>query len=700
MKKSLSSPLVTASNNIVSFGGNSSVKLKSVQKDVINFSKFLNTQNKEINRIKLPEKRKIKELANLNIASSFGSPGGLLSSLLGGALDVAGFLGNMFPPRGKPGAPQNPRGMKPQAPKVTGSKLQFSGLKSVGIVNAVFAGLDFAQGLAEGESAGQAASGAVGNLAGSLLGGAIGQALIPIPGLGFVVGSMAGGFLGGWTGDRAYELATGGAGGVSGKVEERLKSQEAQQKASVQEDNFANIITKFDESVGKFENFVYKSFGNVINAAASAAGQEENLEWGAEYPDDQQGSGDVTGEYEDVMAEGGKLPSSAIKTSGFGKRWGRDHNGNDYAGSGVDFQPVSVIQPGKVIHAGPLGTAGNAVIIDHPDGTTTKYFHLMDNSIKVKAGSNITPGQVVGNVGSTGSSTAPHLHFEVWRNGKPQDPTADADRYFRFGGNVKVKPKASASGAGSNVFNLEIHSVGENESQRSGLIRSMIDPEGTVSKSLMSEYGSYPSGFRDLGGPKRGLNLLETDMKRGVEYNAQRLINILKKHPEVQFNLFAGHNDVTIGSTGAPGEKEYNKQVAERISQMAKDMKLSNIKYHPSVIANDPNDPNANWNKAKRMRDAALGMGGPDLTPEVAAAYQSRMIENIQQYPSYNQLQQVTTIIPMMMGNQGGGQQKPIFIPVGGGGGGGGTVIMPGPSEGQLVNSLMKTMLLTNLSAS
>ena len=208
MKKILSSPLVAASNNIISFSGDSSRKLKGIQRDAINFSKFLNTQNKEINKIKLPEKRKIKELANLNIVSSFGSPGNLLSSLLGGALDVAGFLGNMFPPRGKMGAPQNTRGLRPPKPMISGSKLQFGGLKSVGILNAVFSGLDFAQGLAEGESAGQAASGAVGNLAGSLLGGAIGQALIPIPGLGFVIGSMAGGFLGGYTGDRAYELAT------------------------------------------------------------------------------------------------------------------------------------------------------------------------------------------------------------------------------------------------------------------------------------------------------------------------------------------------------------------------------------------------------------------------------------------------------------------------------------------------------------
>jgi murein DD-endopeptidase MepM/ murein hydrolase activator NlpD len=695
MKKVLSSPLVSASNNIISFSGDSSRRLKGIQRDVVDFSKFLNTQNEEINRIKLPEKRKIKELANLNIASSFGSPGNLLSSLLGGALDVAGFLGNMFPPRGKMGAPQNTRGLRPPKPMVSGSKLQFGGLKSVGILNAVFSGLDFAQGLAEGESTGQAASGAVGNLAGSLLGGAIGQALIPIPGLGFVIGSMAGGFLGGWTGDRAYELATGGAGGVSGKVEEKLKAQEQQQKASVQEDSFANIITKFDESVGKFENFVYRSFGNVINAAASAAGSDQMMmDYGLD-PDVVPTVPELPGEIQDMIAEGGDIPSRVV-SSPFGMRDGRPHTGVDYPRP--NGTPVSVIQPGQVSYAGWLDGYGYSVIISHPGGLSTLYGHL--SRINTSNGQQVEPGTVIGNTGSTGRSTGPHVHFEV-RRGSERLPisNSEGDKYFRFGGNIKVKPKAGVSGAGSNVFNLEIHSVGENESQRSGLIRSVIDPEGTVSKSLMSEYGSYPSGFRDLGGPKRGLNLLETDMKRGVEYNAQRLINILKKHPEVQFNLFAGHNDVTTGSTGAPGEREYNKQVAERISQMARDMKLSNIKYHPSVIANDPNDPNANWNRSKRMRDAALGMGGDDLTLETAAAYKSRMIENLQQYPSYNQLQQVTTIIPMMMGNQGGGQQKPVFIPVGGGGGGG-TVIMPGPDEGQLVNSLMKTILLTNLSAS
>ena len=84
----------------------------------------------------------------------------------------------------------------------------------------------------------------------------------------------------------------------------------------------------------------------------------------------------------------------------------------------------------------------------------------------------------------------------------------------------------------------------------------------------------------------------------------------------------------------------------------------------------------------------------------IAAAPMEQMVmpQNIQYYPSYNQAGGASVIMPIMMGGGGGGgqQSKPVFIPMGGGGG---TMILPGPSEGQVVNSLMKTMLLTNLSA-
>ena len=74
---------------------------------------------------------------------------------------------------------------------------------------------------------------------------------------------------------------------------------------------------------------------------------------------------------------------------------------------------------------------------------------------------------------------------------------------------------------------------------------------------------------------------------------------------------------------------------------------------------------------------------------------QSLMLE---QYPTYNQQQSSTTIVPILMSAGGGGQQRPQVISVGGGGGGGQTIMLPGPSGGQVLNSLLKTMLLTNLS--
>jgi hypothetical protein len=90
----------------------------------------------------------------------------------------------------------------------------------------------------------------------------------------------------------------------------------------------------------------------------------------------------------------------------------------------------------------------------------------------------------------------------------------------------------------------------------------------------------------------------------------------------------------------------------------------------------------------------------PTTTPQVQSIPKPLVTQRkLEQYPTYNQQQSSVTIMPIMMGgNQGGGgqQQKPVFIPVGGGGGG--TVVLPGPSEGQIVNSLIKSMLLTNLS--
>lgn len=97
--------------------------------------------------------------------------------------------------------------------------------------------------------------------------------------------------------------------------------------------------------------------------------------------------------------------------------------------SGIDMgapygTPIYASNSGKVIYSGWYGGYGKVVIIDHGkinnQNTSTLYAHMSASSVNV--GDFITKGQKVGNIGSTGYSTGPHLHFEVRKNGQTQNP--------------------------------------------------------------------------------------------------------------------------------------------------------------------------------------------------------------------------------------------------------------------------------------
>lgn len=83
---------------------------------------------------------------------------------------------------------------------------------------------------------------------------------------------------------------------------------------------------------------------------------------------------------------------------------------------------INAAGDGTVIFAGWYGAYGNTVIVDHGNGFSTLYGHM--SSIAVSTGQVVKAGQKVGNVGSTGWSTGPHLHFEVRKNGTPTNPMA------------------------------------------------------------------------------------------------------------------------------------------------------------------------------------------------------------------------------------------------------------------------------------
>ncbi|MBI3395686.1 MAG: peptidoglycan DD-metalloendopeptidase family protein [Spirochaetia bacterium] len=94
---------------------------------------------------------------------------------------------------------------------------------------------------------------------------------------------------------------------------------------------------------------------------------------------------------------------------------------------GVDFaaatgSPVLASADGRVAFAGEYGGYGKLVILGHDFGYQTYYGHLSE--IKVKAGQEIKSGSVVGGVGATGRATGPHLHFEIRKMGRFQNPLA------------------------------------------------------------------------------------------------------------------------------------------------------------------------------------------------------------------------------------------------------------------------------------
>lgn len=96
------------------------------------------------------------------------------------------------------------------------------------------------------------------------------------------------------------------------------------------------------------------------------------------------------------------------------------HRGLDIANKAQP--PVLAADSGRVTVAGwpDSGGYGNRVMIDHGNGLTTLYAHM--SSISVSVGQTVNRGDVIGNVGSTGRSTGPHLHFEIRRGGELLDP--------------------------------------------------------------------------------------------------------------------------------------------------------------------------------------------------------------------------------------------------------------------------------------
>ncbi|MBS93116.1 MAG: hypothetical protein CL799_01530 [Chromatiales bacterium] len=127
----------------------------------------------------------------------------------------------------------------------------------------------------------------------------------------------------------------------------------------------------------------------------------------------------------------GRPIKSGWLSSYFGKRsdpisgkssW---HRGIDFAGKRGN--EIIAVGDGVVSWSGDRYGYGNMVEVKHGNGYVTRYAHNQQNLVAI--GDQVNQGQTIALMGSTGRSTGPHVHFEVWRNGKAVDPTKYVHRH-------------------------------------------------------------------------------------------------------------------------------------------------------------------------------------------------------------------------------------------------------------------------------
>lgn len=154
-------------------------------------------------------------------------------------------------------------------------------------------------------------------------------------------------------------------------------------------------------------------------------------------------------EPEPILVIGEPVPGHEVN-SPFGLRrmpWenhGRLHEGVDIAAP--IGKPVLAAADGFVMRSGHSPTYGRYVELVHAEGLTTLYAHLgRIDARAVKRGAKIAAGEAIGRIGSSGTSTGPHVHFEIRKKNKPLNPTAFMGREFATAEELPLKAAARYS---------------------------------------------------------------------------------------------------------------------------------------------------------------------------------------------------------------------------------------------------------------
>lgn len=214
------------------------------------------------------------------------------------------------------------------------------------------------------------------------------------------------------------------------EIKQELEGQQAELEAELEEANqlIIRISADIENNAAILEEFAAaekQAETNVANMVIALENQRRAEEAAAAAAAAATGGGGGGGG--SAVGTGSFLwpaPTSTYITSRFGLRIHpvtgvqKSHTGTDIgAGAGDN---VLAAAPGVVTMASWNGGYGNCVMIDHGNGYQTLYAHM--SSIAVSNGAAVSAGSVIGYVGSTGVSTGPHLHFEVWASGSRIDP--------------------------------------------------------------------------------------------------------------------------------------------------------------------------------------------------------------------------------------------------------------------------------------
>lgn len=130
------------------------------------------------------------------------------------------------------------------------------------------------------------------------------------------------------------------------------------------------------------------------------------------------------------------LPVSGRLTSCFCMRWGTMHWGIDIAAP--TGTPIAAPEAAVVLEAGTSGGFGNVIYLQHETGDVTVYGHM--SKVLVEPGQIVLAGDIIGEVGSTGYSTGPHLHFETYRGGLDGERMDPADWLLERGIDIAALP--------------------------------------------------------------------------------------------------------------------------------------------------------------------------------------------------------------------------------------------------------------------